>query len=175
MQIFVHRDNQQLGPFDEAEIKTQLAAGALLLRDNVWWEGQTGWVPLAQTPFAGPGRPAGTPSPLHLQPPTTSPAPQIAIWSLILGCLGFFLSIFSGIPAVILGHMSLSKIGRNPGMGGHGIALTGLILGYISIVFLPLISIVAISVLIALGNQVKTAENVSLPLTNSSPASPTNP
>ncbi|HXO37140.1 MAG TPA: DUF4190 domain-containing protein [Candidatus Acidoferrum sp.] len=47
------------------------------------------------------------------------------------------LNIFTGIPAIILGHISLSKIKKSMGrLQGEGMALTGLILGYIS---LPLV------------------------------------
>src|ERR1035441_9733430 len=49
MQIYIHRNNQQLGPFTEAEIKAQLASRAISLQDHVWWEGQQGWVPLGQS------------------------------------------------------------------------------------------------------------------------------
>jgi hypothetical protein len=50
MQIFVHRQEEQLGPFTEAEVKAQIAAGQLAPEDHVWWDGQDGWVPLGQSP-----------------------------------------------------------------------------------------------------------------------------
>lgn len=63
----------------------------------------------------------------------TSPG---SIWSLVLGILGITCcSVFTAIPAVICGHMALSKIKKSAGaLAGEGLAIAGLILGYIGIV-----------------------------------------
>jgi type II secretory pathway pseudopilin PulG len=81
------------------------------------------------------------------QKPRTS---KKAICSLILGILGICpLFIITGIPAIILGIISLRGIKRNPGgLKGNGMAITGIILGCISI---P-ISIIAMLVAIAVPN-----------------------
>ncbi len=173
MNIFVHHNGQQLGPFSEAELQAQIASGTVAPADLVWWEGQASWVPLSQTPYAAmPAIPApavpGTPPP---PPPvpiavTTAGAPHapslkqgqtpgLAIASLICGILGLFLcSIFTSIPAIITGHMARRQIKNNPTLSGAGVALSGLILGYIASALFLLI--IPISVLIALGNQVKS-------------------
>jgi hypothetical protein len=60
-----------------------------------------------------------------------------ALISMILGICSWVLglSIFSGIPAIVLGHSALGEIRRSGGtQSGEGLALTGLILGYASIV-----------------------------------------
>jgi len=157
MQIYVHRNNQQLGPYTEGELKTLLATGTLSPQDHAWWQGQATWVPLSQTPF---GQVVTPPVPPIHPPGTTAPYPSdvyattsnMAIWSLVCACLIPLCSLVSAIPSIILGHLSLSEIKRNPGMKGRGLALAGLIISY----GLILISVVAISVLIALGNQVKS-------------------
>jgi len=69
-----------------------------------------------------------------------APAPTDgkAIASMILGIVSIFLclGILSGIPAVILGHLSLSNIRKSMGrLQGNGMATTGLIMGYIGIAF----------------------------------------
>ena len=68
-----------------------------------------------------------------------------AIGSLVCGILS--LTIFScltGIPAIILGHMSRSAIQKSRGrLKGEGMALAGLVLGYVSIVALPVLLIIA--------------------------------
>jgi len=68
-----------------------------------------------------------------------------AIGSLILGILSVtILWIFAGIPAVILGHMSRSQIQKSMGrLKGEGMALAGLIMGYISVAAFPVILIIA--------------------------------
>jgi hypothetical protein len=46
--------------------------------------------------------------------------------------------------AIVLGHMSLSDIKRTAGrLKGEGLAITGLVLGYLGIVAVPLVLIVA--------------------------------
>ena len=69
-----------------------------------------------------------------------------AISSLVLGILGLIcFSAFAGIPAVICGHVSLSKIKKSEGtLGGGGLAIAGLVTGYISIAMLPLMAAIAI-------------------------------
>jgi type II secretory pathway pseudopilin PulG len=59
----------------------------------------------------------------------------MAIASLILGLLALFpFSFITGIPAVILGHLSFFNIGRSRGrLRGRGMAMAGLLMGYISI------------------------------------------
>jgi competence protein ComGC len=100
-------------------------------------------------------------------PPITGNAPQpktssLAIWSLVLGILGLVLlwvclgPIFA-IPGVICGHMAYSRINRSSGtLAGQGMALAGLITGYVSIglsVFL-----VPMMLAIAIPNFVKARE-----------------
>jgi type II secretory pathway pseudopilin PulG len=71
-------------------------------------------------------------------PAAPPPTDAKAIVSLILGIMSiaFCLTIFSGIPAVILGHISLSSIRKSMGrLKGNGLATAGLVLGYIGIVF----------------------------------------
>jgi type IV pilus assembly protein PilA len=99
--------------------------------------------------------PAGTsaagsvPPPPSLAPTTptdpNAPTDGKAVASLILGILGMtFLSILAGIPAVILGHMSRANIKRSMGkLKGEGLALAGLIMGYISFLAIPFILIIA--------------------------------
>jgi hypothetical protein len=58
--------------------------------------------------------------------------PGSAIASLVLGILGFMCGLFSAIPAIICGHLALGKIRRSTGaFGGQGIAIAGVVLGYV--------------------------------------------
>jgi len=67
------------------------------------------------------------------------------VGSLILGILAIFpLGIFAGIPAVVLGHLSKSSIARSMGrLKGEGMATAGLVMGYLSAAFIPLVLIIA--------------------------------
>lgn len=69
-----------------------------------------------------------------------------AVASLVLGLMSWILclSIFTGIPAIILGHISQSNIKKSMGrLKGEGMALAGLIMGYLSVVGIPVILIIA--------------------------------
>ena len=73
----------------------------------------------------------------------------LAIWSLVLGILSLCCcSIFSAIPGVICGHKALSRIKRSGGsMPGQGLAIAGLVTGYIGIA----LSLVIIPMMIAIA------------------------
>ena len=62
--------------------------------------------------------------------------------SLVCGVLFFFWP--AAVAAVVLGHLALSDIKKNAGrLAGHGMAIAGLVLGYIGIAFIPFILIIA--------------------------------
>lgn len=64
-----------------------------------------------------------------------------AIASLVCGILNVF-PLF--IVAIVLGHISLSEIRKSAGrLKGEGLAIAGLVLGYLGIVAIPLILIIA--------------------------------
>ncbi|HUU93661.1 MAG TPA: DUF4190 domain-containing protein [Phycisphaerae bacterium] len=64
-------------------------------------------------------------------PPATAATNGLAIASLICGIAGCIPG--AGIAAAIMGHMALGRI-KISGQGGRGMAIVGLILGYLSIV-----------------------------------------
>jgi type IV pilus assembly protein PilA len=85
-------------------------------------------------------------SPVAPPPPAPGPiiAPQTsgkAIASLIFGIINVFPLC---IVAIVLGHISLSQIKKSAGrLKGEGLAIAGLILGYLGLVVIPFILIVA--------------------------------
>jgi type IV pilus assembly protein PilA len=123
--------------------------------------------PLPAEPQGAGAAPAGAPSGAAPAPPTTpsgsvlglsqpkvlqplpSPPPMgpaessgKAIASLICG---FFAWIFpAAVAAIILGHVSLSEIGRSAGrLRGRGMAIAGLVMGYAGLFVVPFILIIA--------------------------------
>ena len=158
MQIHIARDGKQLGPFSLEEINRQLAAGTLSLSDNAWYEGASGWAPLstvpgvatgaastaattsaAATPSAAPAPAAAAGAPIVPTPVVVAaPTEPLAIWSLVLSIVGFLGFCCGGpilgIAGVVCGHLGLSKINANPQLQGRGLAMAGLIIGYIAVV-----------------------------------------
>jgi hypothetical protein len=83
-------------------------------------------------------------------PPSSTGSPRtsgLAIWSLVLGLLGFVLlpvCFPCGLPAVVCGHFARSRIRKSGGMiTGEGLALGGLITGYLSIALIPVLALLA--------------------------------
>ena len=74
-------------------------------------------------------------------PPSQKPAsPTMAIVSLVLGCVSLPLLLCAGflaapisIGAVVCGHIALSALRSNPAGSGKGMALGGLVTGYVGI------------------------------------------
>ena len=75
------------------------------------------------------------------QPSSAQETDGKATASLVLGILSLLcFSVLTGIPAIILGHMSKANIRRSMGrLKGDGMATAGLIMGYISAAAIPLI------------------------------------
>jgi hypothetical protein len=69
-------------------------------------------------------------------PAAPDKASGMAITALVLGILGFCCcGIFAGVPALVVGWMENSKIGRGESSAkGKGFAVAGMILGVISII-----------------------------------------
>ncbi len=93
--------------------------------------------------------------------PPPVPAVQkcgLATWSLVLGIMAIVLSMVCigplfAIPAVICGHIAYGRVKHSGGrLTGDGLALGGLITGYISIALIPVIGLLAA---IAVPNFVK--------------------
>jgi competence protein ComGC len=94
------------------------------------------------------------PVPGAAQPKTSA----LSIWSLVLGILSLLcFTIFAAIPGVICGHKALSRINRSGGtLGGKGLAIAGLITGYLGIAWA--IFVIPLLLAIAIPNFVKAKE-----------------
>jgi hypothetical protein len=153
MNLYVHHAGRQLGPFTEDDLRRRLAAGEFTPADLVWWDGQASWIPLGQSAYGSVGTPAG--APLAPAPGVGVPVAEtsgLAVASLVCGVGGLACAV-TAVPAIITGHMARGQIKRNPALRGAGMALAGLILGYLVIALF--LVIFTISFLIALGKQVK--------------------
>jgi type II secretory pathway pseudopilin PulG len=128
--------------------------------------------PPPQAPQAGAPTPASTSAWLNVPPAQAQYPPQAyppqaqpyqgqfqpqtdgkATASLILGILSVLcFGLLTGLPAIILGHISRGNIEQSRGrLTGAGMALTGLILGYVSI-----ISTILIIAAIAIPNLLRS-------------------
>ncbi len=71
MQIFIHRNGQQAGPFSVEEIRDMLAARSIAPTDPGWHEGLTDWQPLNKILPIPAQTPATVPPPLKIPAQST--------------------------------------------------------------------------------------------------------
>jgi hypothetical protein len=80
-------------------------------------------------------------------PPTST----LAILSLVFGIVSYFaLPLIGAIAAVVTGHVARAQI-RRTGEGGAGLALAGLVLGYVHLALFAIGIAILIIVLLAVG------------------------
>lgn len=154
---FYGKDGTQHGPVTEHEIATLIASGQVDASTIIWREGMTDWLPFNQVPEFQPVSQQTPGAPIYAPGQATHASPQIqvpiptdglSIASLVCGILAllacYIWGLF-GLAAVICGHISLKKIKASATpVQGRGMAIAGLICGYIGIV-IQIIVIVAIA------------------------------
>jgi hypothetical protein len=133
MAIFVQRNSQKLGPYTLAELRSQLASGALSLKDYVWWTGQTDWIPLVGSPVLAPGFEDPDPAFKKKGDEPTGVSP-FSIAALVAGVM-VFMAFFTSIPAIIFGICALDDLRKNKRRTGKRMAVIGLALGILSTLF----------------------------------------
>ena len=93
MDLYLTKDNQQLGPYSLADVQAMVAAGTVQPTDLAWYEGQTTWVPLNQVPgFAG----------AHAAGPVRRP---VLVWVI---CIFYFICVPLGLIAIAASPFLLS-------------------------------------------------------------------
>ena len=80
---------------------------------------------------------------LQQQSTVTPEVSSLAVMSLVFSCLSIFLGPLGFLPGIICGHLARRNIQKNPGLTGKGIAVAGMVTGY---VFLVLITVATILV-----------------------------
>lgn len=168
MQYHISQNGERTGPFDRDEVHRRLVVGELKGSDLGWHEGMTAWEPLSK--LIPPPVPASTPPPVFAgSAPAMAHAPTgtsgLAIGSLVCGILALFSAGLTGLPAVIMGHLSLSRIKSSAGaLGGKGMAIAGLIMGYLGfcitgLAILAALAVPAFNSVQIKGNQMKLVSN----------------
>lgn len=86
-------------------------------------------LPQGPMPMPQPFVPAAFRPPLPLPPPPTN---GMAVGSLVCGVTTVVTFGLTGVPAVVLGHLARAEI-RRTGQAGGGLAVAGLVLGWLSV------------------------------------------
>ena len=142
MAWYYNRNNQQVGPVDDAAVKDLIAAGTITASTMVWQNGMPSWQPAGATPLAAllppggppPVVPAGSmPGPLPMSGPAKPGKVQaIAIMTLVGGILAgvwaitdillglaFCFPMFIGAYEVVLAILAIMKGAKLLGERGH--------------------------------------------------------
>jgi hypothetical protein len=139
-QWYYGSEGQQNGPVADHELHSLIAQGVIIDSTLVWREGMVTWQAKATVPELQAGA-----SPLNMAhsyyPAMANMAPNsgLAIASMVCGIVSIlfcYVHAIVAIPAVICGHMALKRINDSPvPMAGRGMAIAGLVTGYIALFF----------------------------------------
>ena len=146
------QNGQQVGPVSKEELQGLLQRQSLPVTTGIWSRGMPEWVPANQVAEVMAGVSGGyIPQPVAGGAYTrvSGPAPcGMAIASMVLGIIGVLGAvILTSVPAIICGHIARRQIRDAEGrVGGEGMALTGLILGYM----VTVLSVLAIGFVIVM-------------------------
>ena len=115
-----------------------------MMTDLAWYEGAAGWAPLSTIPgvttaaaasaIAAPAATAAAPAAM-LPQHRTDPLAVVSLIASLAGLLGFccgFL-LMAAVAGIICGHLALSRIKKDPMLEGRGLALAGVIIGYVAV------------------------------------------
>ena len=112
-------------------------------------------------PYYGPQPPYPQPYPPYAPFPPAPPTNGLAIAALVCGVGGFVVGL-SFIPAIICGHLARRQI-RQTGEQGAGLALAGLILGYVGIALFIVLIAVFVVIVNKIGNTLPASPGVPMP------------
>jgi len=140
MYKIVGADGKEYGPVPLEQLQKWIREGRVNAQTRVQAAGTIEWKALADIPELRASLPSGpvpgAPAPAgYPASPTADQSQGMAVTSLVLGILSVVgCLLFTGIPAVICGHIARNRAQASPvRYGGAGLALGGLITGYIGI------------------------------------------
>lgn len=146
-QWYYTHDGAECGPVSKSELQRMLAAGQVIPEDHVWFDGMESWQRVRDVPDLVRSLSSRlTAAEVRFAIPREGPesAAGMAIASLVFGLLGItILPLLGSVLAIIFGHIALGQIQRSNGRkSGRGLAVSGLILGYLFLICFVIIVLV---------------------------------
>jgi hypothetical protein len=133
-------DEKEYGPISADQLRQWISEGRINASTKVQPEGTGVWKRVVELPEFAAALSVAAPShtaPITMAPPhAPSKANLMAVWAMITGFLSFVPCCWGvvGIVSIVLGCVALSQIKKNPQQTGSGFAITGIVLGIISII-----------------------------------------
>ena len=158
-------DGKEYGPVAAETLREWLRQGRVNGQTKVQPEGAADWRCLRDVAeFAAElaGTPAILPGAAAALPAGSEQRSKMALWSLILGILGFFTFGVTALIGLVLGIVALVKIKGSQGrLTGSGQATAGIVTSGIALVFLPIIAILLAMLLPALAQAKSKAMSIN--------------
>jgi len=107
MELYLHRNGEQVGPYNEDQISSMITNGALSRDDIVWHDGLIEWQPLHAV-FSLPPPLAPPPLSHHPVQPQTPNQPPVVVIQKKSGCLSTGLIV---VGVIVIGSIGLSVLG----------------------------------------------------------------
>jgi GYF domain 2 len=154
MNIYLHKDGQQIGPFTESEARAHLSNGSIGAADLAWVEGNSDWQPLSKIlPPVTPSQPI-VQSPIPTVVQVVAPRPlshkgvSLASWTLLSLCciaslipgLGFGVWLVAAPLLLITFVLGIIAISRGGTLQGVLILLASLIVVPIFVFIAPIVT-----------------------------------
>jgi hypothetical protein len=133
MYKIIGADQKEYGPISAEQIRLWIQEGRLNATSKIQVDGSGDWKLVREMPEFAPLLP---PPPAPITFPSAPPVPttnSMAGWSLGTGIFAILCCQIFGPVSIILGVMALSQIKQNPNQGGRGLAVSGIILGSLSL------------------------------------------
>ncbi len=168
MEWYYSNSGVQSGPVSIEELRAKLASGEVSGADLVWRDGMTDWMPASVVAELASGVRSMPAVPGSATYPMAPETPGMAVASLIcglVGLVGFFacwVPGLAGIGGIICGHKALRMMkGNEARYTGKGLAIGGLVTGYLATFFVLIVSIF-LAVVMLWSKELKTDSNTEM-------------
>jgi hypothetical protein len=131
-------DGREYGPVSAADLRRWIAEGRVNAQSQIKIEGGTDWRPLGSFPeLAAPAAPAPFPT-MRAGSGSSTRTNGMAIAGFVSSLLGFICCCFGppfSIVGLVFSCVGFSQIKENPMQGGKGLAMAGIALAILGILF----------------------------------------
>jgi len=137
MYQIIGADGKQYGPVSLEQVRKWVAEGRVNAQTKIREASATEWQSASEVPEVNALLVAHRAALPPLEPARGAPGNQkrsgLAITSFVFGILSMLcLGLFTGLPAIICGHVAHRRSRRSPDQyGGRGLAIAGFVMGYI--------------------------------------------
>ncbi len=141
MYKIIGADQKEYGPITADQLRQWISEGRINAHTKVQTEGAGVWKCISELPEFAAALPGSAPSapvtPIQMATaPAAAKSNQMALWAMITGFISFIPCCWGilGAVSIVLGIVALLQIKKNPQQTGSGFAITGIVLGILSII-----------------------------------------